>query len=105
MISPKSVMIAVDIRRPARPLVKSPIKIDKPEFTETFPSRIVHRRRFPLLLNGKILAAYLASRASCSLVNGGLQRSSRFLTSKPNNPRLRPENKPDMVARHTIRTI
>ena len=44
--------------------VKSPIRMDKPELTDTFPNKIVQRSKLPLLRNGKILSAYLASYAS-----------------------------------------
>ena len=66
MISPKTVMMAVDTIRPVSPLVRSPIKIASAELTDTFPKRIVHSKRLPLFLKGRILAAYLASSASCS---------------------------------------
>lgn len=101
-------MIAVDTIRPIRPEVKSPIKIESPEFTVTFPNRIVHNNKFPYFLSGKILAAYLASIFYSSLAllhpsSGSLHKSSRFLTSNPNNPRFSPENAPDIMARITIR--
>jgi len=105
MISPKIVMMAVEIRRPARPLVRSPIRIDSPELTETFPNKIVQRRRLPLLLSGRIFAARCASKASDSSPNGPLVSNSKFLTSKPSNSRLSPENNPDIIARHMIRAI
>lgn len=102
MISPKIVMTAVDTSKPVSPFVKSPIKMESPEFTDTFPKRIVHKRRFPLLLKGRILAALSASLASPSSLKGPLVSSSKFLTSSPNRPRLRPENRPDIIASMTI---
>ena len=104
MISPKSVMMAVEMIKPQMPLVRSPIKIDRPELTVTFPRRIVHSSKLPLLLNGRILAAYSASFASYSSLNGPLVSSSRFLTSSPKSPRLSPENIPDMEARMKMTT-
>ena len=102
IISPNIVMIAVERISPTVPEVKSPIRIDRAEFTVTFPRRIVQRRRLPLLLIGRIFSAYLASYASCSLLNGPLVSNSKFLTSRPSNPKFRPENVPDRVARPII---
>jgi hypothetical protein len=54
MISPNIITIPVVMSKPAMPEVKSAMKIDKIEFTETFPRRIVQIKRLPLFLNGRI---------------------------------------------------
>jgi len=105
MISPKMVMIDVETIKPVIPDVRSPIKIARAELTVTFPSKMVHRSKLPLLLRGRIFLAYSASLASYSLLKGPLVRSSRFLTSSPRSPRLRPEKHPEREARITIKTM
>jgi hypothetical protein len=102
MISPKIVIMAVEIIKPIRPDVKSPMRIERAEFTVTLPRRIVHRSKLPLLLIGKIFSAYRASYASCSLLNGPFVSSSKFFTSRPNNPRLSPEKVPERRARKVM---
>jgi len=103
IISPNIVIIAVDAMRPVTPGgVISPIRIDKPELTDTFPNKIVHRSKFPLFRKGKIFKAYLASYSAALSLNGPLEISSRFLTSSPKRPKLSPENKPDIIERTTI---
>lgn len=101
-ISPKIVIIPVETIKPTSPEVKSPIKIDIAEFTVTLPNKMVHNKRFPCLRNGKILFAYSASFTSCSLLNGPFVKSSKFLTSSPSNPRFKPENAPDIIAKIRI---
>ena len=105
MISPKTVMIAVEIISPSKPEVRSPIKILRPELTVTLPSRMVHNNKFPLLLRGRILVALFASNSSSSLLNGPLVINSKFLTSSPSSPRLSPEKIPDKTARKRIVAI
>lgn len=95
----------VDKISPVKPLVRSPIKIDRPEFTVTLPSKIVQSKRLPLLRNGRIFSALFASISSCSLLKGPFVSNSKFLTSNPNKPKLRPENSPDKDARNIIVTI
>ena len=95
MISPNIVIRAVDKTKPTRPDVRSPIKIAKAEFTVTLPNKMVHNNKLPLLLRGKMAWAYLASFSSSIVVNGPFVKSSRFFTSNPRRPRLRPEKVPD----------
>lgn len=71
----------------------------------TFPSNIVQSKRFPFLLNGNIFLAYSASYNSYSLLKGPFVKSSKFLTSRPNRPRFRPENAPDIIAKTKINPI
>ena len=97
-------MIDVEMIKPTRPEVRPPIKMASAEFTVTFPSRIVHRRRLPFFLKGRIFLAYSASSSSYGFWNGGLLNNSRFLTSSPSKPRFRPEKRPDMVARTMMAT-
>lgn len=95
-------MIAVDTIRPVNPEVKSPMRMDNPEFTVTLPNKIVHNNKLPLLRSGNIAFAYSASVASSSLLKGPFVNNSRFLTSNPSKPRLRPEKVPDNIAKPTI---
>lgn len=104
-ISPNIVIIAVDTINPVTPDVKSPMNIARAELTVTFPRRMVHNKKLPLLLSGKIAAAYLASLSSSSLLKGPFVISSRFLTSRPRRPRFRPEKVPDRDASTTIARI
>jgi len=67
MISPNNVMMDVEIIKPMSPEVKPPIKMARAELTVTFPKRIVHRRRLPFLLKGRIFLAYSASCSSYAL--------------------------------------
>lgn len=97
-------MIAVDKSKPVIPEVKSPIRMERAEFTVTLPKRIVHRSRFPLLRRGRIAIAYLASVSSSTVLNGPFVKSSKFLTSNPKSPRFKPEKHPDNSAKHTIKT-
>ena len=101
-ISPKIVIIPVDTTNPTKPEVKSPIKIEIAELTVTFPRRIVQSNKFPFFLKGNIRLAYSASLTSYSLLNGPFVKSSKFLTSSPNNPRFKPENAPDIIAKTNI---
>jgi hypothetical protein len=97
-------MIPVEIISPNTPEVKFPIKIDNAELTVTFPNKIVHKRRFPFLRIGRIFLAYSASFASYSSLNGPLVNNSKSLTSKLSNPKFKPENAPDIVAKQIIMT-
>lgn len=102
-ISPNMVMIAVDTSSPVNPEVKSPMRIDNPEFTVTLPSKMVQRSKLPLLLSGKIAKAYLASVSSSMLLKGPFVRSSKFFTSNPRRPKFKPEKQPESIARPTMR--
>jgi hypothetical protein len=57
MISPKNKMTSVDETKPTTPPASSEIKMEKSEFTETFPMRIVQRSRLPLFLKGSSFLA------------------------------------------------
>ena len=95
IISPNIRITSVDITKPTAPLVYSDIKIENRALTETFPSRIVQRRRFPLFLKGRIFLAYFASFSSYNVSNGPIVRSSRYFGSKPITPKLSPANMAD----------
>ena len=96
--------MAVVISIPAIPDVRSAIIIDKIELTATFPSRIVQIRRFPLLLNGSILCAYIAFYSSSLFSKGPAHKSSKYSMSKLMIPKFNPENKAERRDRAIIRT-
>jgi hypothetical protein len=104
-ISPNIVMMLVDKIKPVHPDVRSPIKILMAELTVTLPSRMVQSKKLPLLLKGRIFAAYLASLSSSSLLNGPLVISSRFLTSSPSSPKFNPEKIADSEDKKTMARI
>lgn len=95
-------MIPVEMISPNTPEVKFPINIDNAELTVTFPNKIVHKRRLPFLRIGRIFFAYSASFASYSSLNGPFVNNSKSLTSRLSNPKFKPENAPDMVAKQII---
>jgi hypothetical protein len=59
MISPKITMENVDTRNPTVPDVTSAMRMERAEFTATFPSNRVQSSKFPFLRSGWI---FLASR-------------------------------------------
>jgi hypothetical protein len=75
------------------------------ELTVTLPNNIVHNKKLPLFLTGKIFSALRASISSYSLVNGPFVNNSKFLTSKPSKPKFNPENIPESIAKNTIAII
>ena len=83
IISPMITIKKVEIINPMIPVVKSAINIDSAEFTATFPSKIALSNKFPLLLKGRILLAYLAYYSSSLVVKGPIVNSSKYFVSSP----------------------
>jgi len=95
-------MTAVEVMKPIVPEVISAIKIESSAFTDTFPSKIAHKSKLPLRLNGSSFFAYHASFSSYLVSNGPIMSSSKFLQSRPSTPRFKPEKIPENTPRTTM---
>ena len=89
-ISPKTTMEMVDSAKPTKPSVRSAIKIAISEFTSVFPSKSVHKRRFPFARTGRICFAYSRSSSSPPSAKISSETMSRLIS-----PSVRPLKSPE----------
>mmetsp|Transcript_2354 Transcript_2354/g.7056 ORF Transcript_2354/g.7056 Transcript_2354/m.7056 type:complete len:319 (+) Transcript_2354:2211-3167(+) len=96
-ISPKITISPVEMKRPNSESNKFAAKIDKPEFTMTFPNNSVHKSLFPSSRTGRTLRAQVFSSSVPPPIT-----ISKPVLSRPNRPKVNPENSPDIITKKII---